>query len=147
MELRRRAALALIAAICPTAAEAAPALDGAHMGWVWVVPFAGMLLSIAAGPLLFPRIWHHHYGKIAAFWALAALVPLGIVFGAGAAFAAFLHIVLADYLSFIVLLFSLYTVAGGLLITGNLGGRPLGNLLVSPSAPRSLASSAPPARR
>jgi Na+/H+ antiporter NhaD/arsenite permease-like protein len=130
MELRRRAALALIAAICPTAAEAAPALDGAHMGWVWVVPFAGMLLSIAAGPLLFPRIWHHHYGKIAAFWALAALVPLGIVFGAGAAFAAFLHIVLADYLSFIVLLFALYTVAGGLLITGNLGGRPLGNVLV-----------------
>jgi Na+/H+ antiporter NhaD/arsenite permease-like protein len=52
------------------------------------------------------------------------------VFGADAALAAFVHIVLADYVSFIVLLFALYTVAGGLLITGNLGGRPLGNALV-----------------
>jgi Na+/H+ antiporter NhaD/arsenite permease-like protein len=38
--------------------------------------------------------------------------------------------ILADYLSFIVLLFALYAVAGGLLITGNLGGRPLSNTLV-----------------
>jgi Na+/H+ antiporter NhaD/arsenite permease-like protein len=38
--------------------------------------------------------------------------------------------VLADYLSFIVLLFALYTVAGGLFISGNLGGRPLGNAAV-----------------
>src|SRR5947209_14147031 len=113
-----RAASVVIAVLAPEPALAA-SLDGAAMSWPWAVPFAGMLLSIAAGPLLFPRIWHHHYGKIAAFWALAALVPLGIVFGAGAAFAAFLHIVLADYLSFIVLLFALYTVAGGLLITGN----------------------------
>src|SRR5512140_3577849 len=119
MELRRPAAL-LPLLICPGAAQAAPALDGAQMGFGWIVPFAGILLSIAAGPLLFPRIWHHHYGKIAAAWALAALVPLGIVFGAEAAFAAFVHIMLADYLSFIVLLFALYTVAGGLLITGNL---------------------------
>ena len=34
---------------------------------------------------------------------------------------------LAEYMSFIILLFSLYTVAGGLLITGHLGGRPWSN--------------------
>ncbi len=131
MELSRvRFAAAATAALYPAAAEAAPTLDGAQMGWAWALPFAGVLLSIATGPLLFRRLWHHHYGKIAAGWALATLLPLGMVFGADAAFAAFLHIALADYLSFIVLLLALYTVAGGLLITGTLGGRPWSNTAV-----------------
>ena len=37
----------------------------------------------------------------------------------------FVHAMLAEYLSFIVLLFALYTVAGGILITGNLRGTPV----------------------
>ena len=37
------------------------------------------------------------------------------------------HAMLADYLSFIVLLFALYVVAGGILVTGNLRGTPLTN--------------------
>jgi len=128
MEPRRARPIAVAAAIVltPTAAHA-DVLNGAGMGWGWIAPFAGILLSIAAGPLLFPHIWHRHYGKIAAAWALAALVPLAFVFGIGAATAAFVHIALADYLPFIMLLFALYTVSGGVFITGNLGGRPLGN--------------------
>jgi Na+/H+ antiporter NhaD/arsenite permease-like protein len=118
--------IAAFAVLTPAAAKAA-AIDGAEMGWPWIAPFAGVLLSIATGPLLFPRVWHRHYGKIAAAWALAALVPLAIAFGVDAGLAAFVHIALADYLSFIVLLFALYTVAGGLFISGSLGGRPLGN--------------------
>ena len=35
-----------------------PALDGAQMGWPWALPFVGILLSIATGPLLFPKFWH-----------------------------------------------------------------------------------------
>ena len=65
-----RAAFAVLIILLPQAAQAAPALDGAAMGWPWALPFAGILLSIATGPLLFPKIWHHHYGKIAAGWAL-----------------------------------------------------------------------------
>ena len=45
----------------------APHLDGADLGLLWVVPFAGILLSIALFPLLAPNIWHHHFGKISAF--------------------------------------------------------------------------------
>jgi Na+/H+ antiporter NhaD/arsenite permease-like protein len=130
METAVRIALALSLVLPSGAAEAAPALDGASMGWPWALPFAGILLSIATGPLLFREIWHAHYGKIAAGWALVALVPLGIAFGAQAALAGFVHAMLAEYLSFIVLLFALYTVAGGLLITGDLGGKPLSNTLV-----------------
>jgi len=32
-------------------------------------PFVGILLTIATGPLLFPRLWHHHYGKLAFVWS------------------------------------------------------------------------------
>src|SRR5690348_7644025 len=126
----RRAALIFgvgIAFNCATPAFAASALPGATMGWGWAMPFAGLLLTIAAGPLLFPAIWHHQYGKIAAGWALVTLVSLASTYGAQAALAGFVHAMLAEYMSFIVLLFALYTVAGGLLVTGNLGGRPLGN--------------------
>ncbi len=124
--------LALVAGIAfiPLPAHAAPALDGAQMGWPWALPFAGILLSIAAGPLLVPKIWHDHYGKIAAAWVLLTLAALAVYFGATTALAAFVHAVLAEYLSFIVLLFALYTVAGGIHITGNFGGRPLSNAAV-----------------
>ena len=37
---------------------------------------------------------------------------------------------LAEYLSFIVLLFALYVVAGGILVTGNLRGTPLVNTAI-----------------
>jgi len=43
---------------------------GRTLGLVWVLPFAGLLLSIAVAPLLTPHFWHGHYGKIAAFWGI-----------------------------------------------------------------------------
>jgi len=113
--------------LAPEAAEAAPALDGASMSWPWALPFVGVLLSIATGPLLFPKIWHGHYGKIAALWALLTLLPLAAAFGAPAALAALVHAALAEYLSFIMLLFALYVVAGGILVTGALRGTPRTN--------------------
>jgi Na+/H+ antiporter NhaD/arsenite permease-like protein len=131
--LMRRTILALAVAgglLTPQSALAATGLDGAAMSWPWALPFAGILLSIATGPLLFPKIWHAHYGKIAALWAMLTLVPMALAFDAPVALAAFVHEMLAEYMSFIILLFALYTVAGGLLITGNLGGRPLSNALV-----------------
>jgi Na+/H+ antiporter NhaD/arsenite permease-like protein len=115
--------------LLPLPAHAA-ALDGTQMGWRWALPFAGILLSIATGPLLFAKIWHDHYGKIAAGWTLVTLAALAVHFGAATALAGFVHALLAEYLSFIVLLFALYTVAGGIHIVGNFGGRPLSNAAV-----------------
>jgi Na+/H+ antiporter NhaD/arsenite permease-like protein len=112
-------------------AHAAPvpgAIDGASMGWPWAIPFAALLLSIATGPLLFPQVWQRHYGKIALGWSVVALGALGIVHGVSNTFAAFAHLMLADYLSFILLLFTLYVVAGGILVTGNFRGAPLVNM-------------------
>ncbi|TIU91418.1 MAG: sodium:proton antiporter, partial [Mesorhizobium sp.] len=79
------------------------------------------------GPLLFHHVWEHHYGKIAAAWAALAVVPLAIAFGMPAASEAVLHTLLTEYLSFIILLFALFTISGGILVAGNIHGTPLVN--------------------
>ena len=60
----------LVAGFAPDSALAAAALDGAALRWPWALPFIGILLTIATGPLLFPRVWHHHYGKLAFAWSV-----------------------------------------------------------------------------
>ena len=109
--------------LCPGLAGAA-SIDGAALSAWWGLPFAGILLSIALCPLLTPTLWHHHYGKIAAGWALAFLLPFAAVYGPGLAAANFVHALLAEYISFIILLTALYTVSGGIYIRGNLRGSP-----------------------
>jgi Na+/H+ antiporter NhaD/arsenite permease-like protein len=131
--MRRQAVLvsaALFVAFSPADAFAGPALDGTALRWPWALPFIGILLTIATGPLLFPRLWHHHYGKLAFVWSVLTIAPLAALHGAPAALAAFVHAMLAEYLSFIVLLFALYVVAGGVLVTGNLRGTPLVNTAI-----------------
>jgi Na+/H+ antiporter NhaD/arsenite permease-like protein len=119
----------LIVAFSPQAAHAA-ALDGAALGWPWALPFIGILLTIAAGPLLFPRIWHRHYGKLAFMWSALAVVPIAALYDIPTAAAAFVHALVGEYMSFIVLLFTLYVVAGGILVTGNLRGTVLVNTVI-----------------
>src|SRR5262249_57796089 len=61
----RSVAATLIGILAPGPAQAAAGLDGAGLTWFWALPFIGILLTIATGPLLFPRFWHLHYGKLA----------------------------------------------------------------------------------
>ncbi|CAM3960360.1 sodium:proton antiporter [Roseateles saccharophilus] len=100
------------------------ALHGAELGLAWATPFAGLLLSIAAMPLAAPAVWHHHFGKIAAAWALALLLPFGLSFGAAATGGVLVHTLVEEYLPFTILLCALYTAAGGIYIRGNLHGSP-----------------------
>jgi Na+/H+ antiporter NhaD/arsenite permease-like protein len=102
----------------------AGAVDGSQLSTLWGLPFAGMLLSIALLPLWAPRFWHHHFGKVAAAWSVAFLLPFALVFGPAVAGVSFMHALLAEYIPFILLLTALYTVAGGIYIRGNLQGSP-----------------------
>jgi Na+/H+ antiporter NhaD/arsenite permease-like protein len=125
----RAAALTVGLVVAPHTAAAAT-LDGAHMGWPWALPFIGLLVSIATGPLLFAKLWHGHYGKIAFAWSTFTLAPLAALQGVPVAAAGLVHAMLAEYLSFIVLLFALYVVAGGILVSGNLRGTPWVNAAI-----------------
>ena len=115
------------------AAEAAHGNGHVNLGEIlplWsCIPFAGMLLSIALFPLLAPNFWHHHFGKVSAFWASVLAIPF-LLAHKGLALHEILHIVLADYVPFIILLWSLYTVSGGILLRGSLRGTPITNTVI-----------------
>ncbi|HOO89681.1 MAG TPA: sodium:proton antiporter, partial [Syntrophales bacterium] len=97
---------------------------------VWTaLPFAGILLSIALCPLLLPYFWHNHFGKISAFWALLFAVPF-LLFYRDVALYHILHIYLIDYIPFIILLWGLFTIAGGIVIRGSLRGTPALNTIM-----------------
>jgi len=119
----RRVTLALALVMLPLGAHAAE-IDGAALSGWWSLPFAGMLLSIAVLPLALPTLWHHHFGKIAAGWSLAFLIPFALVVGPGVAGGSIVHTVLAEYLPFVILLTALFTSAGGIYVRGNLHGSP-----------------------
>jgi Na+/H+ antiporter NhaD/arsenite permease-like protein len=102
-------------------------LDGAGLGLPWALPFLGILLSIALFPLLAHRFWEHHHGKIAAFWAALIVIPLLAFHDPGTAIAAVAHAILLEYIPFILLLLALFTVAGGIVLRGNLHGSPAVN--------------------
>ena len=119
----RRFAIAFSLVALPLAAHAAD-IDGAALSAWWSLPFIGMLLSIAVLPLMLPTLWHHHFGKIAAGWSLAFLIPFALAFGPGLAGASIVHTVLGEYLPFVILLTALFTSAGGIFVRGNLHGSP-----------------------
>jgi Na+/H+ antiporter NhaD/arsenite permease-like protein len=106
------------------ASVAAPHVDGAVLGLAWVLPFVGILSSIALIPLLGPKFWHRHFGKISAFWAGAFLMPFAASFGLRVALYETLHTLLLEYVPFILLLFALFVVAGGIRVVGNPPGTP-----------------------
>ena len=114
-------------------------VEGRDLSLAFALPLVGMLSSIAIMPLVAPHVWHRHYGKIAAVWAALTLVPLAAVEGFGPTASAVIHTALAEYIPFVILLFSLFTISGGLLVKGNIHGSPgvntgllaLGTLLAS----------------
>ena len=112
-----------MAVLSPALANAGE-LNGAGLSGWWGVPFAGLLLSIALCPLLTPQFWHHHFGKTAAAWSLAFLIPCAVIFGMSAAVAGAAHAFLAEFIPFIILITSLFVVAGGICVRGNLHGTP-----------------------
>ena len=113
-----------------TPACAAEALDGSQLGVIWALPFIGMLLSIALGPLVATHFWEHHQGKIAALWSLILLLPLVALSGFMPSTTALIHTMALDYVPFILLLMALFVPAGGIVIRGNIHGSPVTNVFL-----------------
>ena len=94
-----------------------------------IIPFGGILLSIALFPLFAPHFWHSNFGKVSAAWALLFGIPFVLVFR-GDAFYEIIHIYLIDYFPFIILLWALFTASGGIHVGGALRGTPALNTLL-----------------
>jgi Na+/H+ antiporter NhaD/arsenite permease-like protein len=90
-----------------------------------VVPFVGLLLSIALLPLRAPHFWESHKNKglVAFLWSL----PIAVYF----LFHMPHELVLSmkDYASFLLLLTALFIVSGGIVLKGDLKATPEVNAL------------------
>ena len=86
---------------------------------VWsAIPFAGVLLSIALFPLLAPVFWHHHFPKVSAAWSAVLVVPFVLAYGEPAVHE-LAHVAVADYVPFIILIATLFTIGGGIYVRGS----------------------------
>jgi Na+/H+ antiporter NhaD/arsenite permease-like protein len=125
MQLQKYLNLTLfgLLASLPLSAQAS-SLNGAALGLAWCLPFACILLSIAVFPMLAEAFWHHHFGKIVAGLTLAFLLPFAGYAGLSGAFQLVLHALLSEYLPFVILLLCLYTLSGGIVLSGRLHASP-----------------------
>ena len=95
-----------------------------------IIPFVGMLLSIAIFPLVKGEWWEKHQLHVAVLWALIFCIPFGIAYGAHELTYELIESVVLDYIPFIVLLFGLFVVAGGIAIKGQIAGTTKNNIIM-----------------
>jgi len=133
-------AIYLFLADCLPAAETSGAEPVPSL--FWTLPFVLLLLSIAVFPLIpaLHRWWDRNSSKLAVAVGLGLVTCLyyalrGYGFhhsepGARAVLSVLDHAVRIDYVPFIVLLFSLYTISGGIHVRGDIPAHPLTNVLL-----------------
>ncbi len=98
-----------------------PAQDLGHALSLWtVVPFVGLLLSIALLPVAAPAFWerNRHKALVAAFWS-APVAVLSLLRAPHE-----LVLSMKDYASFIILLAALFVISGGIVVRGDLRATP-----------------------
>ena len=122
----------VVAGGIPHLAEPPEATETPHL-WS-VLPFVLLLGAIAVLPLLghAAHWWESNLNKLYVAATLALLTLAYIAVGqpeasVGHAAHTLAHVVLKDYIPFMVLLFSLYTISGGIRIAGDLPAHALTN--------------------
>jgi Na+/H+ antiporter NhaD/arsenite permease-like protein len=99
----------------------------AHAGFVpaayWLIPFVTLILAIAVLPLATPHFWERNLNKL--IFAVACALPV-LAYYSFASPAALAHAA-AEYVSFIVLLGSLFVISGGLALQGDIRATPAVN--------------------
>ena len=90
----------------------------------WVVPFVGLLLSIAIIPIVSASFWHRRHGLVSFVWALVFLLPYCFAFGLSHAVHDIAHVFFLEYMPFVILLAALYVISGGIHIGGRFQPSP-----------------------
>ena len=104
-------------------------LSANDFNMMWLIPFIGILLSIAIMPLISMKFWHKNYGKVSAFWSAIFLFFFVLNFYDYTLFY-ILEVYLREFIPFIMLLLALFAVSGGILISGNINGTPKLNFII-----------------
>jgi Na+/H+ antiporter NhaD/arsenite permease-like protein len=93
-----------------------------------MLPFVLMLASIAVLPLVASDFWEKNRNKL--FVSIGLSVPTVIYLLMADMSHELTHIILFDYIPFIILLGSLFVITGGIFIEGDLKSTPLTNTLI-----------------
>jgi Na+/H+ antiporter NhaD/arsenite permease-like protein len=118
----------LVVFLDPSVAIAAAAGGNLHVP-VWSAgPFIVLLLAIALLPLVASHWWHPNRNK-ALVVGIISLPMAAYLWSLGEAGRSTLLHLLGEYFSFIALLLALYVISGGIVLRGDLVGRPRTNLL------------------
>jgi len=90
-----------------------------------ITPFVIILLAIAILPLIIPRWWEKNINKL--YISLILGLPVGIYYLYRSPNS--LYSTMEEYISFIILLSSLYIISGGILLMGDIPSTPAVNTL------------------
>lgn len=93
-----------------------------------MIPFAVTLLMIAIVPLFAEKFWESNRNKFICTMAIA--VPTAVYLLCAGLGHALSHQIFGDYVPFIILLFTLYVVTGGIQIKGGMAASPFANLII-----------------
>ena len=92
-----------------------------------IIPFALMLLSIAIFPLFWNHFWEKNKNKL--YIAIALSIPVLVYLLANGFIHELEHAIIFDYVPFLILLGALFTITGGILLTGDIEAKPKINTL------------------
>ena len=94
---------------------------------LWMIPFGVMLLSIAVGPLIAPKLWESNLTKLIVSIVLG--IPVVVFMLVKGLSGELINTVFFDYVPFIILLLSLFVITGGIHLSGDIKAKPWVNTL------------------
>ncbi len=92
-----------------------------------ILPFVLMLAAIAVFPLTWNHFWEKNRNKL--YIAIALSIPTIIYLLVNGFSHQLVHTMLFDYVPFLILLGALFTITGGILLTGDIEAKPTINTL------------------
>lgn len=92
-----------------------------------ILPFVLMLLSIAIFPLIWNHFWEKNRNKL--YVAILLSIPVLIYLLSNGFIHELEHAIIFDYVPFLILLGALFTITGGILLTGDIEAKPKINTL------------------
>ena len=94
---------------------------------LWMIPFGIMLLSIAVGPLIAPKLWESNLTKLIVSIVLG--IPVVVFMLVKGLSDELINTVFFDYVPFIILLLALFVITGGIHLSGDIKAKPWVNTL------------------
>src|SRR5690606_13957422 len=101
---------------------------GGQLGLWTLAPFACMLLAVALLPLVCGKWFHRNCNKGVVSFVLGVPTLVYLLSSFGSTGLELAATTAEEYVQFIILLFALYTISGGIYLTGNLIACPRHNL-------------------